>query len=130
MQEEGVDEPDIVKTDGTTLFAVANGKLNAVDVRTPTPRLLDTLALGAGVSHELLLHGDKLLVLSRGGSWIEPLPALAARIAPYQEAQSVLTEIDVSDPKRLRLARTLTLDGSYVAARLVGAAVPACPSGS
>src|SRR5687768_748583 len=120
VQEEGVDEPDIVKTDGNTLYAVANGKLNAVDVSDPKPRLLDTLALGQTMSHELLLHGDRLLVLSRGGFWAEPLPALAARIAPFQEAQSVLSEINVSDPKRLRLVRTLTLDGSYVAARLVG----------
>src|SRR6185503_13273080 len=29
VQEEGVDEPDIVKTNGDTLFAVAGGKLNA-----------------------------------------------------------------------------------------------------
>ena len=123
MQEEGVDEPDIVKTDGNTLYAVANGKLNAVDVSDPKPRLLDTLALNPGQSHELLLHGDRLLVLSRGGYWIEPLPAIAARIAPWQPAQSVLSEINVSDPKRLRLVRTLTLDGSYVAARLVGGSV-------
>ena len=59
-------------------------------------------------------------MLSRGGYWIEPLPATAARIAPYQPAKSVLAEVDVSDPSRLRLVRTLTLDGSYVAARLVG----------
>ena len=120
VQEEGVDEPDIVKTDGNTLYAIANGKLNAVDVSDPKPRLLDTLALNQAMSHELLLHGDRLLVLSRGGYWIEPLPAIAARIAPFQEAQSVLSEVNVSDPKRLRLVRTLTLDGSYVAARLVG----------
>ncbi len=120
VQEEGVDEPDLVKTNGNTLFAVANGKLNAVDVSDPKPRLLDTLALDPAMSHELLLHGDRLLVLSRGGSWIEPLPAISARIAPYQPAKSVLAEVNVSDPKRLRLVRTLTLDGSYVAARLVG----------
>ena len=123
VQEEGVDEPDIVKTDGNTLYAIANGKLNAVDVTDPKPRLLDTLALNPAQSHELLLHGDRLLVLSRGGYWIEPLPAIAARIAPWQPAQSVLSEINVSDPKRLRLARTLTLDGAYVAARLVGGSV-------
>ena len=74
VQEEGVDEPDIVKTDGNTLFAVANGKLNAVDVSGAKPRLLDTLELDPGLSHELLLHGDRLLVLSRGGYWAEPLP--------------------------------------------------------
>jgi uncharacterized secreted protein with C-terminal beta-propeller domain len=123
VQEEGVDEPDIVKTDGNTLYAVANGKLNAVDVGDPKPRLLDTLALNPAQSHELLLHGDRLLVLSRGGYWIEPLPAIARSIAPWQPAQSVLSEINVSDPKRLRLVRTLTLDGSYVAARLVGGSV-------
>ena len=120
VQEEGVDEPDLVKTDGNTLFAVANGKLRAVDVAGAKPRLLDSLALEPSLSHELLLHGDRLLVLSRGGYWIEPLPAIAARIAPYQPAKSVLAEVDVSDPARLRLVRTLTLDGSYVAARLVG----------
>ena len=59
-------------------------------------------------------------MLSRGGYWIEPLPAMAARMAPYQPANSVLSEVDVSDPAKLRLVRTLTLDGSYVAARLVG----------
>ena len=61
VQEEGVDEPDIVKTDGNTLYAVANGKLNAVDVRTAKPQLLDTLKLDPGRSYELLLHGDRLL---------------------------------------------------------------------
>lgn len=120
VQEEGVDEPDLVKTDGKTLFAVANGKLRAVDVSGLRPRLLDSLALNPAQSHELLLSGDRLLVLSRGGFWIEPLPAIATRIAPYQPAQSSLAEIDVSEPARLRLVRTLTLDGSYVAARLVG----------
>jgi uncharacterized secreted protein with C-terminal beta-propeller domain len=120
VQEEGVDEPDLVKTDGNTLFAVANGKLNAVDVTDAKPRLLDTLKLDGGWSHELLLYGNRLLVLSRGGYWMEPLPALAARMMPYQPSQSVLSEVDVSNPKALRVVRTLTLDGAYVAARLVG----------
>jgi hypothetical protein len=123
VQEEGVDEPDLVKTDGKTLFAIAQGRLNAVDVSGLRPRLLDSFQLDRGQSHELLLHGDRLLVLSRGGFWIEPLPATSARIAPYSPSASELAEIDVSNPARLRLVRTLELDGSYVAARLVGSAV-------
>ena len=35
------------------------------------PRLLDSLKLDGGWSHELLLHGDRLLVLSRGGYWAD-----------------------------------------------------------
>ena len=34
----------------------------------------------------------------------------------------MLSEIDISNPKALRLVRTLTLDGAYVDARLVGTA--------
>jgi uncharacterized secreted protein with C-terminal beta-propeller domain len=119
VQEQGVDEPDMVKTDGTTLFAVANGRLNAVDVSGSRPRLLDTLKLD-GWSQELLLHGDRLLVLTRAGFWAEPLPAVAARMMPFVPSNSVLTEVDVSNPEALRVVRTLSLDGSYLAARLVG----------
>ena len=120
VQEQGVDEPDSVKTNGTTLFAVAGGRLNAVDVTGTRPRLLDSLTLDAGWSHELLLSGDRLLVLSRGGYWMTPLPAATAIAMPYLPAKSVLSEIDISNPKALRLVRTLTLDGGYVDARLVG----------
>jgi len=121
VQEDGVDEPDIVKTDGETVFAASNGVLSAVDVRKHRPRLLDTLELDTGWSHELLLHGSRLLVLSRGGYWAEPLPAVAALKGPFVPSQSVITEVDVSNPSALRVARTLTLDGAYVSARLVGA---------
>ena len=100
VQEEGVDEPDLVKTNGNTLFAVANGKLNAVDVRDPSRACSTRCRSTAGSSHELLLHGNRLLVLSRGGYWVEPLPGIAARIAPYQPAQSVLAEVDVSEPRQ------------------------------
>src|SRR6266511_425319 len=93
VQEEGVDEPDLVKTSGETLFAVANGMLNAVDVGERRPRLLDTLKL------------------------------VAAWMAPYVPSKSVLVEVDVSNPKALRIVGTLTLDGAYVAARLVGRSV-------
>ena len=55
VQEAGVDEPDPVKTNGVTLFAVENGQLEAVAVGGVRPKLLDTLKLDSGWSHELLL---------------------------------------------------------------------------
>jgi len=108
VQEQGVDEPDLVKTNGTTLFAVAAGRLNAVAVTGTRPQLLDSLKLDGGWSHELLLAGDRLLVLSRGGYWVTPRPAATAIAMPYFPAKSVLSEIDVSNPRALRLVRTLT----------------------
>src|SRR4249919_90427 len=55
-QEEGVDEPDVVKTDGQRIYAIAGGRLYIVDAR--SPRLLGSLTLGEGYGHELLLRGD------------------------------------------------------------------------
>jgi len=119
-QEQGVDEPDIVKTDGSTLYAVANGRLNAVDVSGSKPKLLDSLALGNGTGQQLLLVGNKLLVLARAGYWFEPVPGMAAQVLPIRPTDSTITEVDVSDPSHLEVVSTLTLDGGYVDARLVG----------
>ena len=119
-QEQGVDEPDIVKTDGSTLYAVSGSRLNAVDVGGAKPKLLDSLELAGGTSDQLLLVGDKLLVLGRAGYWFEPLPAMAAQVLPIRPTTSTITEVDVSDPTALKVVATLTLDGGYVDARLVG----------
>ena len=84
------------------------------------PKLLDTLKLDAGWSHELLLYDNRLLVLSRGGYWAEPLPAMAARMMPYAPVAVRPGRGRRVRSRSLRLVRTLTIDGAYVAARLVG----------
>jgi uncharacterized secreted protein with C-terminal beta-propeller domain len=123
VQEAGVDEPDLVKTNGATLFAVENNELEAVALGGATPKLLDTLKLDGGWSHELLLSGTHLLVLSRGGYWLEPLPAQPALMPMPRASGSQLTEVDVSDPAALKVVRTLTLDGAYLDARMIGSTV-------
>jgi uncharacterized secreted protein with C-terminal beta-propeller domain len=125
VQEEGVDEPDLVKTNGSTVFYARGDRLFAVDVRGGgKPRLVGSLQLDGGWSHELLLHGERLLVLSRGGFvGIEPRPVVrrtASMIAqPYMQ-QTVLSEVAVGDPAAMRIVRSLVLDAGYVSARLVG----------
>jgi uncharacterized secreted protein with C-terminal beta-propeller domain len=123
VQEAGVDEPDVVKTNGVTLFAAEGGQLESVAVGGGHPKLLDTLKLDDGWSHQLLLFGTHLLVLSRGGYWVEPLPAAPARMIVPQPATSTLTEVDVSDPSALKVVQTLRLSGAYVDARMIGGTV-------
>src|SRR5207253_3945866 len=107
-----------------TLFTLTGNQLESVDVSGKSPRLLDTLKLANGwSSSDLLLSGTHLLVLSRGGYWIEPLPAMTARMIAPVATSSVITEIDVSDPSSLKVMKTLTLDGSYVAARQIGTTI-------
>jgi hypothetical protein len=124
VQEQGVDEPDFVKSNGRFLFIVSQGTLRAVDVRGRAPRLADSLPLPGGYESELVLAGNRLLVVSRGGYWVEPLPAMSRSIAPVSPGATVLREVDVSDPNAMKVVRTLTLEGSsYVTARLVGTSV-------
>jgi uncharacterized secreted protein with C-terminal beta-propeller domain len=120
VQEEGVDEPDLVKTDGSHLFTVARGKLRAIDLRSGHPRLVDTLDLRDGWEHELLLHGNRLLVLSRGATPYQ-LPGSRTLLPQYGASGTVLVEVDVSDPTWLRVVRRLSFEGVYLDARLVGA---------
>jgi hypothetical protein len=125
VQEEGVDEPDLVKTDGATIFTVAGDTLYAVAATGPgAPRIAGSLKLGRS-GGDLLLHGGRLLVIQSASApiGVEPLaggvaPRLA--VAPVS-GQTLITEVDVRDPTALKVARTLTLDGQYVNARQNGA---------
>jgi uncharacterized secreted protein with C-terminal beta-propeller domain len=123
VQEPGVDEPDLVKTNGVTLFAVEDGRLESIGVGNGRPRLLDTVKLDGGWSHELLLWGTHLLVLSRGGYWLEPLPARPAAMIVPQPSRSIVTEVDVSHPTALKVVQTLSFDGAYLDARMTGSTV-------
>jgi uncharacterized secreted protein with C-terminal beta-propeller domain len=120
VQEEGVDEPDSVKTDGRTLFVAGPGRVSAVDVRSGAPKLIDTLSLRANGTYELLLRGDRLLALSRQIAVPLPgRPTVGSPILPVPVSSS-LTEIDVSNPASMRVVRPMELEGSYLTARLVG----------
>jgi hypothetical protein len=123
VQEQGVDEPDIVKSNGSHIFTVRGDRIYVVDSRASRPRLVDTLQLEQGWSHELLLHGTTVLVISRGGMHVEPLPGAVRTFAPIAPSQMLLTEVDASDPSRLRVVRTLSVDADYLSARLVGGTV-------
>lgn len=72
IQEEGVDEADVVKTDGTYLYVIdseyPDSTLRIVRASPPEPLAL----LGEGVSlegngREIYLHGDKVVALTQTG---------------------------------------------------------------
>lgn len=65
VQETGVDEPDVAKTDGERLVRVADDVLEVHDVTGERPRLLGELALDSVRKAELLLDGDRVVVLGR-----------------------------------------------------------------
>ena len=124
-QEAGVDEPDIAKTDGSTIFTLAQDKLEAVSVTGAAPKLVGTLDLGtAGANAQLLLYGNRVLVVSTPSMIYAGLPPIAAslRASPYWAygSQTVITEVDVHDPSAMAVTQTMSVDGRFVDARQSG----------
>jgi hypothetical protein len=119
VQVAGVDEPDIVKTDGDRVLAVAGGRLHLVSAR--DARVLAAVDLPAGLeTADLLLAGDRALVIGAGTQLVEPVgpPEVAFDVAPMATA-TVVAGVDVG-ADTLTLGDSYRLDGSYVSARMTG----------
>lgn len=133
VQEVGVDEPDLLKTDGSRLLVVRGDTLVILDVSGASPRELGRLELSPGSAGELLVAGDMALVMGTSW-WARPLPegggssgfvepggpggdVARPMIMPVGEPTTMLTTVDLSDPVEPRLVRTDEVEGSYVSAR-------------
>jgi uncharacterized secreted protein with C-terminal beta-propeller domain len=108
--EAGVDEPDLVKTDGRRLVTVLGGRLRVVELA--SRRVTTVGGLPAGPPEQVLLHGDRALVVVPYGVTRWPGP-------DGDPAGARLVLVDLAGAGRV--LATLTVDGSYVDARQVGA---------
>ncbi|MER5319657.1 beta-propeller domain-containing protein [Streptosporangium roseum] len=119
VHEAGVDEPDLVKTDGNRVITVNRGVLRVVDAA--TRKVTGTLKLvdpeQAWAPADLLVSGDRALVLFSGGGII-PFGAMAKRPAS-PGPRYVLIDLS-GEPK---VMGSLTPNGSHVDARMIGSTV-------
>lgn len=120
VQEAGVDEPDIVKTDGKRIVALSRGVMYNIDVSGGDPAVISTYdlwpwlnSLGGGwrlPDSQLLLRGDTALVMMSGN---------ADAPGGSREPKAQVVQFDLSEPLVLRVVRSLSIDGRLVSARLV-----------
>ena len=100
-QELGVDEGDIVETDGTFVYVANTDGLRIVSVADAEVVAQPELP---GGSHQLLLDGDRLVVVT----------------SSYAGAPDTIVSLfDVSDPANPSLLRRTHLEGNVVATRSV-----------
>ncbi len=100
-QEVGVDEGDIVETNGTEVFVAGQDGVRIIDVA--SARVLDTIDVPQG-THQLLLDGERLLVVTSSWSGAE---------------DTIVSLFDVTDPSAASLLRRSHLEGRAVASRAI-----------
>lgn len=119
LQESGVDEADVVKSDGE-YFYIANGQTLSI-VRADPAALQEVATLDLGFwSSDMYLIDDQLIVLGSQTSDTGVGPAIAMEIWPpyYIGNEIVVAQVDVSDPAAPAIEQQLSMDGSLVTSRL------------
>ena len=116
VQVIGVDEPDIVKTDGRRIITVRNGTLTVIDITGAEPTVTGRVLLGERWGGELLLHGDRVLVINNHYGTIQPLAA-GDRIGGYSRDIVIIDEILLDGTPRR--GRSLHTEGRYVSSRSI-----------
>lgn len=123
IQEEGVDEPDLVKADEERLLVVAGGKLHWIDVTGAEPVEAGSVELPEGYGQQLLVAGDRALVLTSGYGTPMPIEGdvvVDSSFSPEQATTTAIAQVDISSPEALAVIDTLEVEGTILDARLVG----------
>ncbi len=125
-QVEGVDEGDIVKTNGDLIATISNGQVNLIGTNPTAPTLLGIIPInsGRGAVSNLYLTGNQLVVI--GSSYVYyGLPELMTLdtklIAPptYYTPNTFTLVYDISSPSEPILTMDMDYEGAYVSSRLV-----------
>lgn len=132
VQEAGIDEADIVKTDGKRIVTLSGSVLTVVDVTGGTPVETGSVALPDGVAGQLFLVGDHALVIGTGQVPFDAPLASADAEASLVDTATVgfdepwygtpaVTVIDVDlSAGRPAVVSSLRLEGWTISSRLVG----------
>jgi len=125
IQVEGVDEADIIKTDGNYIYVIAQGHLVIAKAH-PAAKILSTTKFNDFYPNELFIHKNRLLVFGSSNYRFEEKPGeLVNRIRHYPMYMNFMTlELyDTSDKENPELIKTIDFEGSYLTSRKIGSDV-------
>ncbi|MGG1660326.1 beta-propeller domain-containing protein [Brevibacillus sp. NRS-1366] len=125
-QVQGVDEADIVKTDGTYLYQATNKEVRIIKAYPA-----DKLAVESRITYEdglfqpleMFVDEKRLVVIGQAHQSTQaPAIPMSKRVIPhYHEKQTVKALIyDLADKKHPILTRQLEVEGQYLSSRKIG----------
>jgi|GEM_PF-214358 len=115
VQELGIDEPDLIKTDGNRILVVSNNKFYVIDTRAAQARVVGVLQLEENTNaNEMLIVGNRALLFGyRYGPTFDGIPTFGGG------PTSMIVDVDFSNETQPVASASMSVQGRYVSARLV-----------
>jgi len=106
IQVEGVDEADIVKTDGEYIYVISGQKVIIVKAYPAEAAAVLSRITVNGTLKQLFINEERLVVFYEGGS--------------YNEAKTCINIYDISDRAEPTIRSEIAVDGQYFSSRMIG----------
>ena len=124
IQVTGVDEADIVKTDGEYIYVVSGNKTIIVQAYpAEQAQVLSEIEL-KGTIIGIFINGDRLVVFEEETPYYAYYDIRSDSdekiYMPYVSPKTYIKVYDVSDRENPRIQRELSADGQYVSSRMIG----------
>lgn len=120
VQESGVDEADIVKTDGKYIYYLSDQKLIAIS--TSENRKVTEIIYPSEDNFypsELYLYNNKLVVIGQVSKY-NPSRTICYDIAYHSNSTTKIIVYDLTNKNELKVDRELELDGNTLNTRMIG----------
>ncbi len=123
VQVKGVDEADIVKTDGNYIYYVAGNQLNILKPDGAATHLISSTALSSedswwGYNSEMFLLGNRLMIITQSFNTVWVNDASGRYQTNTDQTSAVI--YDISNPAKPLQVVSLGQSGNYVSSRMIG----------
>lgn len=119
IQVAGVDEADIVKTDGNYLYVVCRSTVYIVQAYPPSEaKVLSKVVLNETYDMDIYVNGNKLVVLTKRSTYL-PLRTTFAYYYDAYAGASLVKVYDITNKTNPVLKRTVSLNGTLMGSRMI-----------
>jgi len=116
IQVEGVDEADVIKTDGEYIYIVSENNIVVLKAYPPEEAQVLSQTKLNGTLRGMFINGDRLVVFEDEFGYYGSYE----KFIPYGTPRTFVKVYDVSDRESPVLKRNFSLDGSYFNSRMIG----------
>lgn len=121
IQVEGVDESDLLKTDGNYIYAITDRNLVIVKAETAGSMAIASTTVLDSRPQELYVNGSTLIVFGYDETVQPNNPKMIESLRWRPGGNyTFLSFYDISDRAAPKLQRRLSLEGGYTSSRLIG----------